>query len=1098
MNDCDDKQTILKLSNDKVAKAGLYNHSNYRYDICLNQIFDDDSPGNPHECTGDPEDPDNIVLWLNDTGYASSTKQGSFNIPVCYGDLRCELEAGPGYSDWWNSNFIKRKKINISGSTIDLADFPVYLRIPYESDMQNDYNDLRFINESGDELNYEIDVYDVISAHVFVRIPNLASGDDANTIYMYYGNPIAENGENPEGVWDGDYVGVWHMTEQDINDSTKNNIDGTAVGGVSLVSRGSILEFDGTSGYIDVGDIDSYFGTEATLAMYLKLDNDQPTVGGGGGPVDFGRHRFVYENYYGQVYPYTNGELYIHTFRNDRIGGINDGNFDKSQWHMLSVINKPGVLDYSIYQNKRRIYFSNGEPVITLRNGNEIIGRTNSIFGTYYFDGQIEEIRLSNISRSKEYLDYQLDIYQNQTGFVKIGDEENPSEITEDSICSSGRNLVLRLASESPDGSLVSIAEFSYYNYGICCSNFIGIRGANWKSMNDELINQTTLNSLVKMEISGGSFDDKEFNYNVYQTCSGLSCIAEFFFGAKEIASSSSEGYTIWRAGKKGDDLESGNYYFKAYPTDYPSEITDSRYVNGVDNTEGLNPYGVLKVKGPEVNIPPFANITGPYNKQIYFLGEVLKFTQNSYDEDDGFTYEWRLGDGMIKTGDSETRVNYNFSYAYNITGQKDISLIVTDDRGRVARDQISILIINSTYMMAYIDEPLFGQIINQRYVNFNASSTYAVSSELEADSVTRNITCLAGNCPSETAGCPPPQTGCHIEIRESPANPFDSDYSEVEFNWSFYDENFQFIGEKIVLGNPNTGIEFAYSDDYIVRLITSINPSSSAESGFFVNFAEDIRPRCILLETQGDVDDFLELNGEDIQGNVAIGQSYWETTDSVVRADDSTSSCYNENGIGDDLSGDNPRCCVESKDCDTGTGLCVASSGGSPGGGGGNNVCGNFRSESTCSGKKLVAERVLRLLGYECGRNSQVFGADCTHYTKCDCVWDGTNCNEVAKNMTLYGDREYEKGDDNYPSVCADSRATCVYSTSGDCVEGEDYFTLNSTLIDGGTDCISVPSKNVECPNKVKLSFFGIVNLIIAVLVIFFIYYLIRKKGKK
>ncbi len=72
----------------------------------------------------------------------------------------------------------------------------------------------------------------------WVRIPSLAKNADTQ-IYMYYGNScIANNTENPAGVWV-NYAGVWHLTENgsgaagEFKDSTQYGNHGQGGEGVS-------------------------------------------------------------------------------------------------------------------------------------------------------------------------------------------------------------------------------------------------------------------------------------------------------------------------------------------------------------------------------------------------------------------------------------------------------------------------------------------------------------------------------------------------------------------------------------------------------------------------------------------------------------------------------------------------------------------------------------------------------------------------------------------------------------------------------------------------------------------------------------------------
>ena len=77
-----------------------------------------------------------------------------------------------------------------------------------------------------------------------MRIPSLNTNDVGNTsdtvIYLYYGNSIVTSPtENPTGVWDASYQGVWHLDESgngtfdEFADSTTNANDGQGGEGVA-------------------------------------------------------------------------------------------------------------------------------------------------------------------------------------------------------------------------------------------------------------------------------------------------------------------------------------------------------------------------------------------------------------------------------------------------------------------------------------------------------------------------------------------------------------------------------------------------------------------------------------------------------------------------------------------------------------------------------------------------------------------------------------------------------------------------------------------------------------------------------------------------
>jgi len=80
----------------------------------------------------------------------------------------------------------------------DLYDYQVYLgKIDYDSEMNPDFSDLRFIDENGNELPYWIEYkVDGQFAVVWVKVPFIPANGNT-TIYMLYGNPTAESKSNP-------------------------------------------------------------------------------------------------------------------------------------------------------------------------------------------------------------------------------------------------------------------------------------------------------------------------------------------------------------------------------------------------------------------------------------------------------------------------------------------------------------------------------------------------------------------------------------------------------------------------------------------------------------------------------------------------------------------------------------------------------------------------------------------------------------------------------------------------------------------------------------------------------------------------------------
>ncbi|MGA1867666.1 MAG: DUF2341 domain-containing protein [bacterium] len=108
-------------------------------------------------------------------------------------------------------------------------------------------------------LFHEIEEYDATSGHLvaWVRVDSLSKATDT-TITMLYGNECSIATEYSEGVWDPNFVGVWHLiepTDATCMDSTGYSNDGTPSGSPAATTAGKIagaLDFDGDDSYVSM------------------------------------------------------------------------------------------------------------------------------------------------------------------------------------------------------------------------------------------------------------------------------------------------------------------------------------------------------------------------------------------------------------------------------------------------------------------------------------------------------------------------------------------------------------------------------------------------------------------------------------------------------------------------------------------------------------------------------------------------------------------------------------------------------------------------------------------------------------------------------
>jgi hypothetical protein len=176
----------------------------------------------------------------------------------------------------------------VSG-TADHADFPVLVSLPNDPDLQAGVQslngwDIEFrANDGLTRLDHEIELYDAGTGTLvaWVRIPTLSYNSDT-LFYIYYGDAGVQCPlENPAGVWDDDYVGVWHLDETgagvagEFADSTSNSNDGQGGGGVPARATAQIAggqDFDGANDYITVPGSTSLQPTAAlTLQAWVYV-----------------------------------------------------------------------------------------------------------------------------------------------------------------------------------------------------------------------------------------------------------------------------------------------------------------------------------------------------------------------------------------------------------------------------------------------------------------------------------------------------------------------------------------------------------------------------------------------------------------------------------------------------------------------------------------------------------------------------------------------------------------------------------------------------------------------------------------------------------
>ncbi len=583
--------------------------------------------------------------------------------------------------------------------------------------------------------------------------------------------------------------------------------------------------------------------------------------------------------------------------------------------------------------------------------------------------------------------------------------------------CSENEKLIVSLSSETN----AHLSSGNNYPVKICCRVGSKVEEAYFANMQGEFIDEADKGDSVKLIVSGAGLG--EVNYTIYKSNS--------FWFDKKVASSGARGELIWTANS------SGTYYFIAR----------------LENGESLES-GDLVVGDSIIDRPIELRIFNPKDKQIYFLNEALNFSAIIRDEDDRVYYSWTLGDGATKSGDSYSWGNLSFIYGYSAAGQKNIILRAWNSREQSVFKRVSILIINSSYLLAYIDTPLFGAGY-RRIVRFNASSSYAVDYNRAAG----EIACLMGLCPAKTEGCPPPQTGCHINVSGTPKG-----YDNANFSWIFDSDS---RNNKTGTGLNNVIFDrlFPSIGKHTASLSISVNPSSYIETEF--NILPEDTTEC-------------SLEGED---------SYWYFPSGKI--ENSFDNCYLEEA--EDI------CCPEYHSCyqktEAGEGVCVLDD---------KLACSDYIIEEECiqdSSNVAEADIDFKTDGEEfCSSYTEEISDNCWRYSdNCRCYWNSSSssCDSAytMKAECLGFDPE-EEGE-------------CIFTTteSGNCSLGYRFFEWEAewTGTEYNPDC-ETGEEQVACLSETLLGFFDSSGLIIAIILVIIAYWIIvhnkkhhsRKKKKR
>jgi Concanavalin A-like lectin/glucanases superfamily/Domain of unknown function (DUF2341) len=324
--------------------------------------------------------------------------------------------------------YSKRVSFNTTASGANVAgnvnNFPVLIRLTNGnfdfSQAGPAGNDIRFAKQDNTPLPFEIERWDATlrSAEIWVKVDTIFGNDSSHFINMYWGNQNAASASNSAAVFDtaNGFQGVWHMNESNgltAQDATGNHYDGTpsdtapsaGTGEIGIAQQfngmSSSLQMKGTSGSKLNFSEDASFTVSAWVYVDTLIDSMTRMIVGKGprqyymklfssGPQKQWEFSEFVDNIGYQILAYIPAVARSWKY----LVGVREGT------------NQYLYLDGALVNSTISTLVATG----TRDTSNDVtIGRylpyvTESNQGYAFFDGGIDEVRISSVSRSADWI----------------------------------------------------------------------------------------------------------------------------------------------------------------------------------------------------------------------------------------------------------------------------------------------------------------------------------------------------------------------------------------------------------------------------------------------------------------------------------------------------------------------------------------------------------------------------------------------------------------------------------------------------------------------------------------------------------------------
>ncbi|MDR3693255.1 DUF2341 domain-containing protein [Mucilaginibacter sp.] len=278
-------------------------------------------------------------------------------------------------------------------------------------------------NSTGSECYYQVESYNQTTGTllVWVQIPTLTYATN-KSITFYYGSTSPSTTHNTtfyQNTWASDYKGVFHFNESSYTGSVTDGSSGAHTGTTSGMTSadlvtgkiGTAYSFNGSSKKITFGSI-PITGT-FTLSAWIKLSainidqkvmTNQSSAGNSSGGYKLG----VFTNNYAETESGTAG---------DRGSTPYPTAFTTGTWHYIQ----------GVYTGSTLSTYVDGAAYEVLSTTNNPSGTNPFYIGVgeggnqYYFNGIIDEARVSNVAKSSDWIKAEYVDQNSPTTFTTVG-----------------------------------------------------------------------------------------------------------------------------------------------------------------------------------------------------------------------------------------------------------------------------------------------------------------------------------------------------------------------------------------------------------------------------------------------------------------------------------------------------------------------------------------------------------------------------------------------------------------------------------------------------------------------------------------------------